>query len=74
MPDTIKRQPVKSSNIKEMGHCPITNRMTVMFNNGSKFCYSDVPTDLYEKVIKADSIGSAHHELIKKTGKQFKKF
>lgn len=57
--------PVQSSNIAAIGHDPINLTLTVEFKSGARYLYQNVPTDLFDQMVKADSIGSAFHNLIK---------
>jgi len=57
--------PVQSSNIAAIGHDPITLTLTVEFKGGSRYLYQHVPTVLFDQLVKADSVGSAFHKLIK---------
>lgn len=57
--------PVLSSNIAAIGHDPINLTLTVEFRNGSRYRYDSVPVDVFDQLIKADSVGSAFHKLIK---------
>lgn len=36
----------------------------ITFSNGQRYLYKDVPVDVFFNVIRADSIGSAAHDLI----------
>ena len=63
--------PVLSSNIAAIGHDPITLTMTVLFKSGSRYEYKSVPTVLFDQLIKADSVGSAFHKLIKSQPDKF---
>lgn len=57
--------PVQSSNIAAIGHDPITLTLTVLFKSGARYEYKSVPTLLFDQLVKADSVGSAFHKLIK---------
>lgn len=57
--------PVQSSNIAAIGHDPINLTMIVEFKNGHRYQYEKVPTSLFDQMLKADSVGSAFHKLIK---------
>lgn len=74
MPHNIIREPVKSSNVSEIGYCPTTKRLTVMYKDGSKYCYNDIDSDLYNLIKNAKSIGSSLHHHIKKTKCPYCKF
>lgn len=58
-------QPVKSSNIAAIGYDRGT--LQVQFTNGGIYRYSDVPADVYAKLIAASSIGKHFRQTI--TGK-----
>lgn len=60
---TIEMKPVVSSNIAMIGHEGTT--MRVQFTNGGVYDYSNVPTDVYEGVFNAKSVGSAFAKTIK---------
>ncbi len=57
--------PVQSSNIAALDHDPITLTLTVQFRSGARYRYEHVPTNLFDQMIKSDSVGSAFHKLIK---------
>lgn len=57
--------PVQSSNIAALGHDPITLKLRVQFHSGTIYEYADVPVAKFDQLIKADSVGSAFHKLIK---------
>lgn len=60
---TIEMKPVVSSNIAMMGH--EGTMMRVQFTNGTTYEYANVPTDVYENVLNAKSIGGAFSRDIK---------
>ena len=68
----IPMQPVKSSQIKAIGHCPETNTLAVRFHGrdeteeGSLYHYANVSAVQFDEFLKAESIG-IHF------GKHFKK-
>lgn len=49
---------VKSSQVKSIGHCPITNTLAVTFNSGGTYHYHDVSAKQFESLSKAESVGS----------------
>ena len=57
--------PVKSSNIAALWHDPINLTMLVQFMTGVTYSYANVSVDMYNQILKADSVGSAFHKLIK---------
>lgn len=54
----MQRTPVKSSNVKSVGHDPATGTLEVEFNNGGLYHYEGVSADKHAELMKADSIGS----------------
>ena len=61
----VDRQPVKSSNVKSVGHDPDTNTLSVEFRDGSIYYYHDVPKDIHESLVSSKSIGGYIHANIK---------
>lgn len=59
----IQRQAVQSSNIKSLGHDGST--LEVEFVNGSIFRYHEVPADVFQGVLGADSVGKAFRTKVK---------
>lgn len=57
--------PVESSNIAALDHDPINLTMTVLFHSGRRYSYANVTHVTYDQILKADSVGSAFHKLIK---------
>lgn len=57
--------PVQSSNIAAIDHDPVLLELTVEFKNGTRYLYRQVPPSIFDQLIKADSVGSAFHKLIK---------
>ncbi len=54
MPDMTK---VQSSNIKQIGYDPETQDVHVHFHNGTAVIYRNVPEQVYEDFLGADSPG-----------------
>jgi len=48
-----------SSNIKDMKYDEKTSELTVVFQGGGKYLYSNVPEWLYLEILNHDSIGSS---------------
>ena len=48
---------VKSSVIAEIGYDEETKQLEVVFTNGARFRYADVPQEVYEEFIAAKSVG-----------------
>jgi len=57
--------PVKSSNIEAIGHDDKTNVMEVKFKGSGTYYYSGVDKAKFERVLKAKSVGTAFHSIIK---------
>lgn len=53
----IATQPVKSSNIGEIGYDAGSKTLAVKFLNGNVYHYSGVGQDEYDKMLKAKSVG-----------------
>ena len=60
----MKRQEVDSSNIDAVGYDETTQTLEIEFRNGV-YQYEDVPEDVYEDLMGADSIGGFFHECIR---------
>ncbi len=54
---TMKRIPVHSSSISELGYDPDTMTLEVSFHKGDVYQYFDVPQALYHELIQSDSLG-----------------
>lgn len=54
----MNRTPVKSSNIKSVGHDPVNNVAEVEFSGGKVFHYQGVNAGEFEKLCNSKSIGS----------------
>jgi hypothetical protein len=67
----IERKPVSSSNIKTIGW--ENNILEVEFTGGGIYQYEGVPENVCNALLKADSIGSSFHTLIKKAGYPYRK-
>jgi hypothetical protein len=53
----MKRDPVSSTNIAELGYDEQSSTLEVMFRNGGIYQYFDIPKQEYESLINAASIG-----------------
>ncbi len=67
MPATPEMLPVKSSNIREMGHDG--EHAYVQFHNGGLWRYRDVPKPIYDEWLGSGSVGRYLHEFIRKNHK-----
>lgn len=61
----MKRQPVESSNIAEIGHDAASNTLEVAFKSGAIHRYSNVNVDEHKALINAKSVGSHFHAHIR---------
>jgi hypothetical protein len=48
---------VTSSNIEEIGYTPETKVLEVLFKAGGTYKYYDVPQEVYDDFVKAESVG-----------------
>lgn len=62
---------VESSNIAALQHDPIQLTMLVAFKNNTFYQYQNVPHDLFDQILKADSVGSAFNKLVKSNPDKF---
>ena len=53
----MDRISVESSCVAEIGYDPGQRLLEVQFNSGAVYQYPDVPEDVYQAFISADSIG-----------------
>ena len=49
--------PVASSIIQAVGYDPETHMLEVVFNSGQTYCYEDVPPEVHQELMAADSKG-----------------
>jgi hypothetical protein len=61
----MNRIPVSSSNVATVGYDSETQTLQIEFNNGGVYQYFDVPQDIYEALISADSVGKILNAQIK---------
>ncbi len=54
----MKLQQVESSMIQAVGYDENTEILEVVFNSGKTYYYSEVPQEVYEGLLSADSKGS----------------
>jgi hypothetical protein len=64
---------VESSNLKAVGYNAATSTLLVEFKNTTVYEYADVPLDIFDQLIAAESVGQAFHKLVKIGGFIFKK-
>lgn len=53
----MKRQSVESSNLASIGYDAENEILEVQFNHGGVYQYFDVPQNVYEELMNADSHG-----------------
>jgi hypothetical protein len=61
----MNRESVDSSNIASIGHDTESETLEIEFNNGSIYQYFDVPEQVYDDMMMADSKGRFLHLNIK---------
>lgn len=61
----MELKPVLSSNLQAVGHDAEKQELLVEFKGGGLYAYDGVPSELYEELIKAKSIGSYFSKEIK---------
>lgn len=61
----MDREQVKSSNIKSVGYDPEQTLLEVEFKNGAVYQYEDVPEDIYQDMLVAESVGKYFNTQVK---------
>ena len=61
----MKRQIVASSNLRSVGYDEATHTLEIEFQNGRVYRYLEVPREVYEGLMKADSLGRYFNEYIR---------
>ena len=61
----MKRQSVESSNLASVGYDEATQTLEVEFNHGGIYQYFEVPKEVYEELMIADSHGKYFNGCIK---------
>lgn len=64
----MKRFPVASSNLSEVGYDPVTRTLEIAFKQGGVYQYFGVPTHIYGGLMSATSHGQFFDVNIKKAG------
>lgn len=64
---TVNRKPVRSSNIRGVGHDPKANEVHVEFHNGQVWKYPASAAE-HRAFVSAPSVGKYFHEHIKPLG------
>jgi hypothetical protein len=53
----MKRVAVESRSLQELGYDPDEQVLEVLFHNGSLYRYEQVPADVVQALLEADSLG-----------------
>lgn len=61
----MDRQQVKSSNLKSVGHDPEQSILEVEFKSGAVYQYEEVPEDVYQDMLAAESVGKYFNTQVK---------
>ena len=61
----IRRQPVRSSSIREAGYDTATETLDLRFTGGGLYRYDAVPRSVYQDLLAADSPGRFVNERIR---------
>lgn len=64
--------PVNSTSGAAVHHDPATKTLTVMFNNGGKYAYQGVSSELHSQLMKAKSVGAHFQQNIRSVFKSKK--
>lgn len=59
------RTPVSSSNVASVGYDQPTSTLVVEFKNGNVYQYFDVPEQVYEGLLQANSVGAYLNQAVK---------
>lgn len=62
----MERQTVISSNIASIGYNKVSQTLEIEFLNGSLYEYYDIPDNIYDELMSADSQGKYLAQKIKK--------
>ncbi len=63
----IARQKVDSSTIADVGYDATSKTLSVQFKSGGVYHYQDVPADVHQQLMSADSVGSTFAQKVKGT-------
>ncbi len=69
----MKRDSVKSSNVKSIGYDEVNSILEVEFQDGSIYQYYGIPIRIYSSLMKANSIGGYVDRYVKKARYTYKK-
>ena len=60
--------PVESSNIAAVGYDGEEKELRIEFNSGKTYAYQDVPSELFDGIMEAKSVGKYFHANIRNGG------
>ena len=63
----MERTPVTSTTLKSVGYDPQTQTLELEFDSGSVYQYDNVPPEVYQGLLEADSLGRYFNENIDKS-------
>ena len=69
----MERTDVVSSNLASVGYDPSSMTLEIEFKKSGVYQYFNVPEDIYEELMNADSHGEYFDAYIKKGGYSYKK-
>ena len=61
----MNREPVSSSNVESVGYDEDSQTLEIEFKNGTLYQYFDVPQNIFNSLVGADSVGVYLAENIK---------
>lgn len=61
----MDREQVKSSNIKSVGYDQEQTLLEVEFKSGAVYQYEEVPEDVYQEMLAAESVGKYFNTQVK---------
>ncbi len=61
----MKRVTVSSSSLRELGYDPDEQVLEVLFHNGSLYRYEQVPAEVVQALLEADSLGRYFNQVFK---------
>ncbi|MCQ4259664.1 KTSC domain-containing protein [Stutzerimonas stutzeri] len=61
----MKRVAVSSRSLRELGYDPDKQALEVLFHNGSLYRYEQVPPEVVQALLEADSLGRYFNQVFK---------
>lgn len=61
----MKRVAVESRSLRELGYDPDEQALEVLFHNGSVYRYEQVPAEVVQALLEADSLGRYFNQVFK---------